>query len=213
MKTPFSTEQFFLVFEQYNLSVFPGQLIIGLLGLIGWGLLHSNAPIKNRYIGTFIGALWIWTGLIYHIIFFSKINPAAYLFGDLFILQGLLLLFNVFKNRFDFSFEPHARDFTGYFFVLFGLIVYPLIGLMAEGSFVRTISLGLPCPTVIFTFGFLILTKDHFPKYLLVIPSLWALVGVSAAVNFGVYQDLMILISAISAIVLVGFRKRTPVKI
>ncbi|HEY3371943.1 MAG TPA: DUF6064 family protein [Prolixibacteraceae bacterium] len=213
MTTPFSIEQFFYVFEQYNLAVFPGQLIIAFLGLVGLVLLHSKAPFKNGFIGIFLGALWIWTGLIYHIEFFSKINQAAFLFGDLFIIQGLLILYNSFKDRFHFSFEPQLKDYAGYFFILFGLIIYPLIGLVSHGSLMKTISLGLPCPSVIFTFGFLILTKSHFPKYLLLIPSLWAIVGLSAVVNFGVYPDLMILISAISAIVLVGFRKRAPMKI
>ena len=129
------------------------------------------------------------------------------------MLEGFLILLNVILDRFHFSFEFQAKDFAGYFFILFGLIIYPLIGQISDGSFMKTISLGLPCPSVIVTFGFLMLTKDHFPKYLLIIPSLWALVGLSAAVNFGVYQDLMILISAISAIVTVGFRKKIPLKI
>lgn len=213
MKTPFSTEQFFQVFEQYNQAIFPGQLILALLGLVALILLHSNLSFKNWYIGISLGALWFWTGMIYHITFFSKINQVAFLFGDLFILQGLLILYNSIKNRFYFSFEPQARDYAGYFFILFGLIIYPLIGILSGGSLVRTISLGLPCPSVIFTLGFLILTKDHIPKYLLIIPLLWAFVGLSAVVNFGVYQDLMILVSAICAIVFVGFRKKAPLKI
>lgn len=213
MKTPFSIEQFFYVFEQYNLEIFPGQIVIAMLGLLGLFLLHSKTSIKDSYICVFLGALWIWTGLIYHIAFFSIINEAAYFFGDLFILQGLLILYNSFKGRLHFSIEADIKDFTGYFFILFGLIIYPLIGLILQGTFAKIISLGLPCPSVIFTFGFLILTKDHLPKYLLIIPSLWALIGISAAVNFGVYQDFMILISAICTIVFLGFRKRETKKI
>ncbi|HAH24743.1 MAG TPA: hypothetical protein DCL77_13485 [Prolixibacteraceae bacterium] len=213
MKTPFSVEQFFHVFEQYNLEIFPGQIVIALLGILGLVLLQVKAPIKDRYIGVFLGLLWIWTGLIYHIAFFSIINEAAYLFGDLFILQGILFLYNSFKGRLHFSIEPDIADYIGYFFILFGLVIYPLIGLISKGSITGIISLGLPCPSVIFTFGFLILTKDHLPKYLLIIPSVWALIGISAAVNFGVYQDLMILISAIFAIVFLGFRKKATKKI
>jgi len=213
MKTPFSTEQFFHVFEQYNLTIFPAQIIIALLGLGAMLLLYSKASLKNKLIGIFLGILWMWTGLIYHIAFFSKINPASYLFGDLFILQGILILFNTFKNRLHFSIEPTIKGFTGYFFILFGLVIYPLIGLISVGLFIKMISLGLPCPTVIFTLGFFILTKNYMPKYLLIIPTLWGLVGLSAVVNFGVYQDVMILISAISAIVFVGFRKKAPLKI
>jgi hypothetical protein len=213
MKTPFSTEQFFQVFEQYNLVVFPAQLIIVLLGLVSLWLLHSNMPLKNLLIGSFLGALWIWTGLVYHIAFFSEINPAAFFFGGLFLVEGFLILFNVFKDRFRFAIKFQPKDFAGYFFILFGLVIYPLIDWISDGSFIKTISLGLPCPSVIFTFGFLILTIDHIPNYLLIIPTLWAIVGLSAVVNFGVYQDLMILISAISALVILFFRNKVTIKI
>jgi Na+-translocating ferredoxin:NAD+ oxidoreductase RnfE subunit len=43
------------------------------------------------------------------------------------------------------------------------------------------------------------LIRDRVPKYLLIIPSLWAIVGLTAAINFGVYQDFMMIIAAITA--------------
>lgn len=200
MKTPFTTEQFFNVFEKYNSTMFPFQLIILFLGIVGLLLLHSKYSFKNKLIGGYLGILWLWMGLAYHIGFFTEINKAAYIFGGIFILQGLLILFNTFvKNRLVFDFIPKTVNFLGYFFILFGLIIYPIIGYFMVDSFSKTISLGLPCPTTILTFGFLMLTNNKFPKYLLIIPSLWALIGLSAAINFGVYQDFMILITAIIA--------------
>jgi inorganic pyrophosphatase/exopolyphosphatase len=40
-------------------------------------------------------------------------------------------------------------------------------------------------------------TGNKFPKYLLIIPSIWAIIGASAAIQFGVYQDAILLITAI----------------
>lgn len=200
MKIPFTIEQFFNVFEKYNLSVFPAQVIILLLALAGIFLLHSEKPLRNKVIGAFLGLLWIWTGLVYHILFFTGINKAASVFGGLFILQGVLILIISFlRQRLVFTFRPDSKDYIGYFFILFGLMIYPFIGYLTGGSMVKTISLGLPCPSTIFTFGFLMLTTREFPKYLLIIPSLWAIVGLSAAINFGVYQDYMMIIAAIVA--------------
>lgn len=88
MKTPFTTEQFFLVFEHYNLKIFPAQLIIVILGIAALLLVHSKNRYKNKLIGCYLGLLWIWTGLVYHIVFFSGINKAAYVFGGIFIIQG-----------------------------------------------------------------------------------------------------------------------------
>ena len=199
MKTPFTTEQFFLVFENYNLKVFPVQLFIVILGVATLLLIHLKNRYKNRLIGCYLGLLWIWTGLVYHIVFFSAINKDAYVFGGIFILQGILIFINTFNQRLIFTFTPQSKDYAGYFLILFGLIIYPIIGIAAEGTLVRTITLGLPCPSTIFTFGLFLLTMNKFPKYLLIIPSLWAIVGLSAAINFGVVQDYMIIISAIIA--------------
>lgn len=200
MKMPFTTEQFFNVFEKYNLAMFPAQVIIFSLALIALLLLHTKKSFKNKFIGLFLGLLWIWTGLAYQIAYFTGINKAAYGFGILFIMQGGLILFNLFvKERLVFTFQPQTKDYIGYFFILFGLILYPVIGYLSGGSLVKTISLGLPCPSMVLTFGFLMLTTRDFPKYLLIIPSLWAIVGMSAAINFGVYQDYMMIIAAISA--------------
>lgn len=208
MKTPFTTEQFFNVFEKYNSAMFPSQLIILFLGIVGLLLLHSKYLYKNKLIGAYLGVLWLWMGMAYHIGFFTEINKAAYIFGGIFILQGLLILYATFiKNRLVFDFIPKTKDYLGYFIILFGLIIYPVIGFILLGSFPKTISLGLPCPTTIFTFGFFMLSTSKFPKYLLVIPSLWAVIGLSAAINFGVYQDIMLPISAIIAVIVL-FRKK-----
>lgn len=208
MKTPFTTEQFFNVFEKYNSTLFPLQFIILLLGIVGLFLLHSNYSNKNKIIGGFLGAVWIWMGIAYHFVFFAEINKAAFVFGGIFILQGLLILFNSWvKDSLIFTFNPQTKDYTGYFFILFGLIIYPLIGYTLFGTFTKTISLGLPCPTTILTFGFFMLTSSKFPKYLLIIPSLWAVIGLSAAINFGVYQDFMLPLTAIIAVIVL-YRKK-----
>jgi hypothetical protein len=210
MVIPFTTEQFFNVFEKYNLSIFPFQLIIFVLGIIGLIFLNSKSPLKNKFIGSFLGFLWIWMGLVYHITFFSEINKVALMFGIIFIFQGVLILTNtLIKDKLTFTFTTQSKDYVGYFFIIFGLIIYPVISYIIKDSFDKTIALGLLCPTTIFTFGFFILANKKFPIYLLLIPTLWAFVGLRAAVSFGVYQDYMIMIVAICAIAILMNGNRT----
>lgn len=209
MKTPFTPEQFFHVFEEYNSAVFPFQLIILALGVAGIFMLHSGYSLKHKFIGSYLGFLWIWVGSVYHISFFSAVNPAARAFGIIFIIQGILILFYSYrKERLKFSFIPGTRFYIGYFLIIFALLIYPLIGYLVQNSFPRTISLGLPCPTTIVTLGFFLLTGERFPKYLLIIPVLWSLLGVTAAINFGVYQDFVMLLSAIVAIYFLVIRNK-----
>lgn len=213
MNMPFTTEQFFNVFEQYNLAVFPVQLLIILLGIIGLYLIINRHGIKNKFIGSYLGILWIWVGIVYHILFFAEINPAAYLFGGGFIFQGILILLNTYKkDKLHFKFSSGSQYYTGYFLVIFGILIYPIIGYLLGHSSARIISLGLPCPTTIVTFGFFLLHANKFPKYLLIIPSIWALVGISAAIEFGVYQDFMILIAAIFAVYFSFSKTKRPGK-
>lgn len=204
MKIPFTTEQFFHVFEKYNTTIFPFQGIIILLGIFAFLLTHSNHPLKNKLIGGFLGLLWIWLGVVYHIIFFTAINKVAFVFGAFFILQGVLILVNTFlKRKIIVGVSPQTKYYFGDFFILFGLIIYPIISYFVEGSFNRTIALGLPCPSTIFTFGLFMMAGNSLPKYLLIIPSIWAIVGLFAAIQFGVYQDFMMPITAIIAGILI----------
>ena len=201
MKIPFTTEQFFSVFEEYNSTVFPFQWILILLGIFVLFLIPSKYSSKNRLIGSFLGLLWVWIGIMYHIIFFTAINKLAFVFGGFFILQGVLILIHTFlKDTLIFSVSTsQTKNYFAYFFILFGLIIYPIISYFVQGSPNKTIALGLPCPSTIFTFGFFMIASNKFPKYLLIIPSLWAIVGLGAAIQFGVYQDFMMPITAIIA--------------
>lgn len=200
MKTPFTTEQFFSVFENYNHSIFPVQIILFLLGVCALIMIGSTIKQKDKFVAGFLGFLWLWIGIAYHIAFFSGINKVAYGFGVLFILQGLFISWEgVLLYNLKFEFKTSLQAYFGYFFILYGLIIYPVIGYLIEQNLSRTISIGLPCPTTILTFGFFLLCDKKFSKYLLIIPSLWAVIGISGIIKLGVYQDSIMLIAAIIA--------------
>lgn len=209
MKTPFTTEEFFGVFEAYNTAVFPLQFFILAMGLVAIILLHSGSRFKNSWIGGFLAFVWFWIGIIYHLFHFTTINKAAYGFGAIFILQGIFFAVEMSRKRLVFSFPNTTAGYAGYFFIWFGLFIYPLISYFPEGEWVKTISLGLPCPTTILTFGFLMLANPKMPKYLLIVPSIWAVIGTGAAANFGVYQDYVMLLSAVVANIYLLRPKRT----
>ena len=209
MKTPFSTEQFISVFEKYNTALYPAQFIILALGIIAIIFLHSKSIFKNIFISGFLGLLWLWIGVVYYLCFFTVINIAAYIFGGLFIIQGLIFLYEaIYRTNLTFDFDGKVRNYFGYFFILFGLILYPIIGYSIEHDFSKVISLGLPCPTVILTFGFLMITNKSLHIYILIIPTIWALIGFIAVLNFGIYQDIMLLVSAIVAGIWLLMRKK-----
>lgn len=213
MKTPFTTEQFLGIFEKYNTNVFPMQILLIAGGLLSLYLLSFNKKPGSLFTGIFLGLIWIWTGLVYQILFFREINKAAFVFGLVFILQGCFFLYEGLKSRrIDTGVDKSLRAYTGYLLMLTGLVIYPLVSLVLKGNVETTITPGLPCPTTIFTFGALLASKKMVPGYLLVVPALWSLVGISAAINFGIYQDFIMPLAAVTAIVWLMNTKRTEVQ-
>ena len=209
MKTPFSTEQFLAVFENYNTAVFPAQIILFLSGLAALFLIFSHYRLKGRTIAMILSVLWLWNGLVYQYMFFSPINKAAVFFAVLFSIEGIFILYEgLMRKRLNFSFRQLPMNYAGTFFILYGLLIYPVIDLVSGHDLAGIISPGLPCPTTIMTLGFFLLTGRSFPRYLLIIPLLWALVGISAALNFGIYQDFIMLLAAIVAFVYLRAKSR-----
>ena len=148
MKTPFTIDQFFAVFEKYNTAVYPAQIIFFVAGISAIAFLHSVTRNKGKIITIILSALWLWNSLVYHLMFFSTINKAAVGFCFLFFIQAVLMLYeSLVKRRLDFGFGHRIKDYAGYGFVLYGLFLYPVIDLLAGHDITGVISLGLPCPT------------------------------------------------------------------
>lgn len=78
---------------------------------------------------------------------------------------------------------------VGGVFVLYGVVLYPILGAAAGRDVTATITIGLPCPTTIYTFGLLLWTAERVSRWLLVVPLAWSLLGASAAWLFGVTED------------------------
>ncbi|WP_204266727.1 DUF6064 family protein, partial [Escherichia coli] len=74
---------------------------------VALAMLFWPNPAASRIIAGILAAMWIWTGAIYHGLFFAPVNRAAYLFGLLFVAQGLII-FAVGARRVDHRFEFRA---------------------------------------------------------------------------------------------------------
>jgi hypothetical protein len=213
MILPFTTEQFLEVFEKYNLSVFPAQIVLFILALT----VTVITFVKFRSAGVFSSAVlalfWIWMGAVYHIIFFSGINKPAYLFGVLFIFQGTLFIYEgIIKKNLSFEFKFSFYSVTGLVFIVYALLMYPVLGYMSGHIYPKSPTFGLPCPTTIFTLGLLLLSVSRVRLYILAVPFLWSLIGASAAFKLGIKEDLGLLAAGIVTLVLIFIhnRKITP---
>ncbi len=207
-KVPFSAEEFFGVFTSYNHSVWPAQLVLIAAALVAIGVALRGGQRTSRWIWRYLAALWAWTGIAYHILYFSAVNPAALGFGLLFILQAVLFLWvGVVRGGVQFAPRPDAAGVLAALMLLYALVVYPVLGAATGHAWFDSPTFGAPCPVVIYTFGMLLLAP-RAPGWLLVIPGLWSLLGLSAVFTFGVVQDVGLLVSAVVAIAVVLMRRR-----
>jgi len=210
MKIPFTVEQFFDIFGTYNTAIWPAQVLVYILGILALVLAFRESKLSSRIISGILAFFWIWMGLFYHIVHFRVINPAAWIFGIAFVLQGLLfLLIGTIFERLVFRFISKPLPIIGACFILYAMVIYPLLGISFGHSYPRSPMFGVaPCPATIFTFGILLWATEPVPGYLLIIPLLWAFIGMSAAVNLRVPQDYGLVVAGVLGTVLILFQSR-----
>ena len=211
MNIPFTVEQFFNIFGTYNTAIWPAQVVAYILGLVALGLALSDNRLSSRIISGILALFWIWMGVVYHMAYFSIINPVARIFGLFYVLQGVFFfLIGAILGRLTFQFNYKPLPLLGACFILYAMVIYPLLGLAFGHSYPKAPLFGVaPCPTTIFTFGILLWATTPVPAYLLVIPFLWSLIGMSAAVNLRVPQDYGLVIAGVlgTALILIQNRK------
>ena len=203
MNLPFTTEEFLEVYKIYNLTVWPTQILLVILALLMIFVLLKKNKLSDKIISIGLTLFWLWMGIVYHYLFFTKINGAAYVFGLLFVFQAVLFFYyGLIKRNLEFNFRNNFIGVISIILFLYALIFYPLLGYQFGHLYPRTPTFGLPCPTTIFTFGMIILLANR-KNIIFIIPIVWSLVGFTAAIKLGIYQDIGLLIAGLlSAIIL-----------
>jgi hypothetical protein len=207
---PFTRDQFFAVFTSYNDAIWPLQIVAYLLGLVAILAIFWSGRTANRVVSGILAVMWLWTGVAYHGLFFAPINKAAYLFGLLFVVQGVFIAYvGLVGSRLRFGFHGEPAAWVGAIFVVYAAVAYPLVGLATGHTYPDMPMFGVtPCPVTIFTFGVMLMTTERFSRWLLVIPFIWSLIGGSAAILLNVPQDWLLLFSGVITIALILFRDR-----
>ena len=207
---PFSLEQFVGVFAAYNQAVWPAQILAYVLGAIVVVAVLRPGPASNRIVSGVLGLMWLWTGMLYHGLFFSQINGVAFVFAGLFAVQGVALIYaGVIRNDLRFGVRAGPSAVLGVALILYAALLYPLIGLAVGSSWSAMPMFGVtPCPVTIFTFGLFLLTTKRMSYWLLAIPFIWSLIGGSAAILLNVPQDWLLLVSGLIAVPIIVLRDR-----
>ncbi len=189
---PFAVAQFFAVFADYNTAIWPVQIVAYGLGGLAVIALWLRRPLANQVILPVLAIMWALNGIGYHFLFFAEINPIAKTFALCFVLQSILFAASVMvPNDLRFEIRLNFRTVSGLSFIVYALLIYEILGYWAGHGLMAGPLFGVaPCPTTIFTIGMLLLARGKSVVWLSIIPILWSLIGVAAAFQFGVPEDL-----------------------
>jgi hypothetical protein len=192
MIAPFTIDQFFGVFAAYNAAIWPAQIAayaLGLAEVVSLWLAPAHAP---RFVVGVLSLMWLWNGVGYHWLFFAGVNPAAKVFAVLFAVQSALLAAAALaRPGVSIQLGRDFRSAAGFAFIAYALLIYPALGLWAGRGLMFGPMFGVaPCPTTIFTIGLLLLMRGRAVAWLSVIPFLWSLIGLAAALQLGMFEDL-----------------------
>jgi hypothetical protein len=183
-------EQFYEAIAQFHQMIFPAQWAAMLLAVAALVFVMVKKSFSN--------ALIIGTAILFYLIsalaFWMPLGfqgfDNGFFYMALFILEAGFLLSAAVENELDFKFTPTPYSILGLIFVVYGLIGHPLVGMLLGHRYPELVlSPLMPCPLNIWWVGMLLLTSKAVPRYTIIIPFIWGLVGIMWAV-FGVAEDI-----------------------
>ena len=188
------------LFAHYNASVWPAQYVLLVLGIVVAVFLLTTTRSSTVTL-PILSFLWLWMGLVYFAGFFIITSPVAHLFAIAFVIEALLLIWSSVMSISPAAPLPSQRTIAAILFT-YALVIYPLLGFAAGQRYPASITFGLPCPTVIFTFGAFCLLGRAISPVVYVIPVAWAVIGSVAAAQLGITQDFALPVAAAAALLL-----------
>lgn len=208
---PFSRDVFLDLVAQYNALLWPAQVMALLLGLV---LVYLSIRPHDRYArlpAFLVATAWLGVGIGYFGLHFSTLNWAAWLSAALFVAQGLLLVWTgVIRNGLRLRYTNDVSGRAGLGFLVFAIAGYPLLGLVTGTGVAALPIVGIdPGPTVLLTWGFLLLSATPVPIVLTLIPFIAACVGAAAGWLIDLPADLILPPAAIAGLWLLLAARRS----
>lgn len=192
MRVPFTPEQFFGVFAEYNEALWPVVVAFWLASLGVLAATWRKPAVYGRALTYLLVGLWTWNAVAYHLWFFTRINPAAWWFGAIFALQAALFLWTGAGSRIDYFSGQGLMARAGSSLAVYAL-AYPFLTMAFGHRYPASPTFGVPCPTVILTVGLLLTVRGGVPLILAVVPVVWSFIGGSAAMLLNVPTDYVLL--------------------
>jgi hypothetical protein len=203
MNLKFSFDEFMAMLADYNDAIWPLQIIVYLVTIAILVMMFMKIRHTGKIIAAWLGILWIWVGIVFNLIYFSRVTQGGFVFGVIFIIQGLIFLYSsVARNDLAFQLNSGWKALAGLIIMLYALIGYPALEYAWGRGYPELLPFGLaPCPLTVFTLGLLLLSVNKIPFYLVIIPVLYSFGGI-IPVSLGIKEDIGLVISGLLVLIL-----------
>jgi Family of unknown function (DUF6064) len=209
MKRPFTFDEFLEMLERFNTDWWPAHVIMYALAAAAIFLAIRKTSFSGSIVTAIHSLFWIWIGIVFNLLYFSKLYNMAYLFVVLFVLEGIILArVGILRKNLTFGVRADLCGVTGAIMIIYALIGYPIIGYATGRGPDHLLYAGMmPCPTAIFTLGMLLWTEKPLPKIVPVIPVVYALSGF-VPVKLGVVEDVGLVVAGVVTGFLLLYREK-----
>jgi hypothetical protein len=199
---PYTAEVWFALFDEYNRAIRPLQGVSLFLTASILMLALRSRENRSRIIVAILAAGWVWTGSVFHLVYFSEINFAAPVYGAVFILQGVLLFWSgVYRNHISIRFQRKPTSYAGAAIFILSAVILPVIDWHHGLSWTDArFALLAPGATAGLTLGLLMMVDRRPPLWVGAIPVLWTTVAGAHAAVLGVYQDIALTAAGLVAL-------------
>jgi hypothetical protein len=209
MKQP---DELLALFADYNPAIWPLQVVAYVAAAAVLVLIVVRpSRTTDRLVVGFLAALWLFIGVVFQGIYVRDIDETlSVAYAAIFLAQAVLLVgMGIIGARLVFRVERTPAAIIAAAAIAYSLVVYPLLGVAFGHPWPEAPLFGAaPCPTTILTFGLFLLVRPPFPKVLLVVPLIWAVLATPAAVGRGVYEDVALLAVGVLATAVLIWRDR-----
>lgn len=209
MDLKFSFDEFMTMLVDYNETIWPLQIVVYVVTFATLVMMFMQFRPAGKIFAAWLGVLWIWVGVVFNLMYFSKLTQGAIVFGVIFLIQAVLFLYGGFvRNDMSFRFNAGWRGLTGLVIMLYALIGYPALEYVWGRGYPEILPFGLaPCPLTVFTLGLLLLSVRKLPGYLVILPVLYSFGGI-VPVSLGIKEDIGLIISGLLVLILWLLQKR-----
>ena len=144
---PFTGESYFSLFETYNDTIWPAQIVAYVLGIAGGASGAAADAGRRAHRAGGAGPFWLWNGIVYHLGVFPADQLCRARLCRAVHAAGSAAGGSAIRGRRQLRFGPTLSAGAGLAFALFALVVYPLLAWLAGHGWPRAAMFGVaPTP-------------------------------------------------------------------